>query len=468
MSSKPDSAPMGRWSIAARLIGLYTLAAAVLLASAMFVVHGALVRHNEGEDRGFLADKLRAIQADLSDVAADRARFAQKVIEWSGGEPVAYSVRVLGGRGEVLEETRQMSAHLPPRFFPLPGDSVKESHTDDGRWFLLATAHVEARSGEALIVQLAQDRSDDKAFMAHFRNLLIVVVVAGVLAAAAIASIVTKRGLRPLAEMTATVERIEASQLHERIGVQRWPVELSALAAAFDAMLRRLEDAFARLSQFSADLAHELRTPVFNLRGEAEVALSQARSADEYRDVLGSSLEELDRLSQMIDSLLFLARAEGPETHIERRPLDARREIEAVVEFHEAAAEERGLTVSVEGHGTVAADPIMFQRAVSNLLANAVQQTPKGGSIVIRLDGTAAQTSVSVADTGPGIAPEHLPRLFDRFFRADPARHASGSGLGLAIVKSIMDLHGGSAAVQSVVGKGSTFTLRFPARSAPA
>ena len=446
------------WSIARRLASLFTLVAAVLLASAMAIVWFALARHADEEDARFLRERIGELRRELRGGGAP-----EKLIKPATSEAAPFLIRVENAARGVVAESPGMAALAPSAVFDGASIEHPREWRTNGKWLLLAAAD---ESGWR--VQVAQDRTEDREFMVDFTWLLGALVLGGVALSTWLARAVTRRGLRPLVKMTAAAERIHAAQLHERLASADWPAELRALAAAFDAMLRRLEGAFARLSQFSADLAHELRTPVFNLRGEAEVALSQARSADEYRDVLGSSLEELDRLSQMIDSLLFLARAESPETHIERRPLDARREIEIVVEFHEAAVEERGISISVEGHGTVAADPIMFQRAVSNLLENAVQQTSKGGSIVVRLDGTAAQTSVSVADTGPGIAPEHLPQLFDRFFRADPARHASGSGLGLAIVKSIMDLHGGSAAVQSVVGKGSTFTLRFPAGSAPA
>jgi two-component system heavy metal sensor histidine kinase CusS len=254
--------------------------------------------------------------------------------------------------------------------------------------------------------------------------------------------------------------------LHERVNPARWPRELTALATAFDQMLDRLEKSFARLSQFSADLAHELRTPINNLMGEADLALSRVRAPDEYRRVLESSLEEFAKLARTIDGLLFLARAEHPETQVQRAALDARKEIDAVREFYDAMAQDQGVDVRCEGDAALHADPLLLRRAVSNLLSNALQYTPRGGRVVMSAaaspDGGAV---VRVTDSGVGIEPEHLERIFDRFYRVDPARSRfpRGVGLGLAIVKSIMDLHRGLVTVQSEPGKGTTVSLQFPA-----
>lgn len=240
------------------------------------------------------------------------------------------------------------------------------------------------------------------------------------------------------------------------------------MASAFDGMLLRLADAFARLTQFSADLAHELRTPINNLMGETEVALSRPRSAAEYRQILESNLEEYSRLSRTVESLLFVARAENTQIPLSKARLDGRTELEAVCSYHEALAEEKGIRLVCLGQGHLYADALLCKRALSNLLSNALRHTPAGGEIRLSLheavDGAA---EIAVQDSGCGIAAEHIPKLFDRFYRVDPARSEEGTGLGLAIVKSIMDLHGGSVAVGSQPGGGTTVRLRFPAPAAP-
>lgn len=230
-------------------------------------------------------------------------------------------------------------------------------------------------------------------------------------------------------------------------------------------MLDRLQDSFTRLSQFSADLAHELRTPINNLRGEAGVALSKARTTEEYRRTLESSLEEYARLARLIDNMLFLARADGrAASHLTRSSFDARKEIEGVCEFYEALAEDRGVEVCCEGHGAVNADPVLFRQAVSNLLSNALNYTPRSGRVLFRLREHDRAFEVCVSDSGCGIPPEHLPHIFDRLYRVDSSRsqHPNGAGLGLAIVKSIMTLHEGAVEAQSTAGQGTSITLRFP------
>ncbi|MGH8579969.1 MAG: heavy metal sensor histidine kinase [Gammaproteobacteria bacterium] len=236
------------------------------------------------------------------------------------------------------------------------------------------------------------------------------------------------------------------------------------MARSFDQMLDRLENSFSRLSQFSADLAHELRTPINNLRGEAGVALSQARTPEEYRRTLESGLEEYARLSRLIDNLLFLARADGPMTGIRGTPCDARKAIKVVCEFYEALAADRGVEVACGGDATLEVDPVLFRQAISNLLSNALNYTARRGKVSISVQRYDDRTvEISVTDTGCGIPAQHLPKIFDRFYRVDPARsrQPSGAGLGLAIVKSIMGRQDGTVSVQSQVGKGSTFTLKL-------
>jgi two-component system, OmpR family, heavy metal sensor histidine kinase CusS len=301
-------------------------------------------------------------------------------------------------------------------------------------------------------------------FRQNFGKLLLAVLLGGIVSSAAIAFLVAKRGLRPLEDMATATEKVQASRLDQRLGCGRWPKELTALAAGFDQMLARLEESFERLSQFSADLAHELRTPIQNLRGEAEVALTRTRTAAEYREVIELSIDEYQRLSSMIDSLLFLARAENAETRINRTDFNVGPEIDTILDFYDAAAREQAITLSRKGDARLWADPMLFRRALSNLISNALQHTPRGGRIqVSAVAGNGRTIRIRVQDTGCGIGQEHLPRIFNRFYRADAARSSSsaGTGLGLAIVKSIMELHGGSVSAESEVGTGTTITLAF-------
>jgi two-component system heavy metal sensor histidine kinase CusS len=231
-------------------------------------------------------------------------------------------------------------------------------------------------------------------------------------------------------------------------------------------MLDRLEDSFARLSRFSSDIAHELRTPLQNLRGEAEVVLSRERKTGEYREILGSSLEEYQRLSNLIDRLLFLARAENPQTQIQREELDLKKELGLLQDFYGPSAGESGILLGVEAQEGLRADldRSLFQRAVGNLVENALKHTPAGGAVLLKSSNGGGNIRVEVSDTGKGIPLEEISRVFDRFYRVDPSRSPSsgGAGLGLSIVKSIMDLHAGTVEIRSEPSRGTTVTLLFP------
>jgi two-component system heavy metal sensor histidine kinase CusS len=243
-----------------------------------------------------------------------------------------------------------------------------------------------------------------------------------------------------------------------------WPRDLQPLAVAFDDMLKRLDDSFTRLSQFSADLAHELRTPIANIMGEAQVALTRDRTAAEYREIIESTIGECERLSRIVDNLLFVARVDAAREPIARKRFDARGAVEKIAAFYQAIADDHHVTISCSGDGQIYADADLFERVLGNLLDNALRFTPENGSIQIAVSEHDANFEVAVSDNGSGIAPEHLPRVFDRFYRAESSRGSDGAGLGLALVKSIVDLHGGSATIESKFGRGTTVKLRFPLR----
>jgi two-component system heavy metal sensor histidine kinase CusS len=278
---------------------------------------------------------------------------------------------------------------------------------------------------------------------------------------------VTRRGLLPLRQITAPIQNINVQQLNERVDSEQWPKEIALLAKAFDEMLGRLDQSFGQLSRFSADLAHELRTPVNNLMGEAEVALSRDRNAQEYRRVLESNMEECTRIARMIDELLFLARAEDPKTEINCTVLQVENEFRAIKEFYSSVASEQQVEIVCTANQVeLYADPGLLRRVLSNLISNAMRYTKPHGTINLSASCLSGQVvKITVSDTGDGITPDFLPHIFDRFFRADKSRHreSQGSGLGLAIVKSIIELHGGEISVASQVQRGTIVELSFPA-----
>jgi two-component system heavy metal sensor histidine kinase CusS len=269
-----------------------------------------------------------------------------------------------------------------------------------------------------------------------------------------------------LRRIGATVRGITSEQLHVRLAAETVPIELDPLVAAFNDMLDQLQRSFTRLANFSADIAHELRTPVTNLTTQTQVALTKARDTEAYREVLYSGLEELDRMRKMIGDMLFLAQADHRLSTAEMSEVDLGAEVLALFDYLEAWAEDLGLSLQLEGALTVAGDRLMLRRAISNLLTNALRYTPRGERITVQLSQHGAMAEIRVRNPGPVIDAQHLEQLFDRFYRVDPSRHRAGegAGLGLAIVRSIAEAHGGRVGVESADGVTS-FWLRFPANA---
>ncbi|MBV8640920.1 MAG: heavy metal sensor histidine kinase [Verrucomicrobia bacterium] len=465
--------PTRSWSIVARLTILYTASAAAILCAASAFLYWVLRENLRAEDRDTVADKI-AVLRNILEERSDNLDALKEEVQWesTARKHSVYYARLLNEAGEVILESPGMKEALSSAApFPSPSQprdtlgKTVEYHSPSDRTFLLASAWSKTEAPpRRFLHEVALDVSKEKAILVDYREKLAAALLLGVLASAGAGIWIARRAMDPVREITLAAQRITANALKDRVSVRRWPRELAALAGEFDGMLQRLEDSFSRLSQFSADIAHELRTPINNLMGEAEVALSRGRSSEDYRRVLESSLEEYQRIARMIDSLLFMARADSAHLHIERKLFDAREVVESLCEFYEPLASESRVTLMITGRGSIYADVILFQRAVSNLIANALQHTSAGGRVTVVIERNSAQVEIGVTDTGCGISQEHLAKVFDRFYRVDAARasHPHGTGLGLAIVKTIMGLHQGSVTVQSRLGEGTRASLRFP------
>ncbi len=315
-------------------------------------------------------------------------------------------------------------------------------------------------------VAVALDFAAHDAFMKAFYEMLWLAIAAGIVATGLFGWLAARQGLAPIREMTHVAQSVTASRLHDRLPTTALPMELVDLGAAFNGMLSRLGESFRRLSDFSSDLAHELRTPVGSLMTQTQVALSRTRSADEYREVLYSNSEEYERLARMIADMLFLAKSDNGLIVPRSEPVDLAVEVRELCEFYDALAEDQGVSLELSGAGSVDGERLMIRRAISNLLANAINHSPRGGCVNVLIEQESDGSTVcAVENPGEGIAAEHLPRLFERFYRVDPSRQRStdGAGLGLAIVKSIMGAHKGTVRATSVGGL-TRFEIRFPAR----
>ena len=313
-------------------------------------------------------------------------------------------------------------------------------------------------------IVIAMDAEFHQAFLAAFRRSLGLIMLGTGAVTLLAAWFGIYRGHLPLRSLSHGMRAIRANRLNVRLDPGSLPSELQELAASFNDMVGRLERGFERLSHFSSDIAHELRTPLTGLTTQTQVILSKPRSVQEYQEMLYSSLEELERLTKMVSEMLWLAKSDNELIRPDRTDLDLEREVRDLFEFFEALAVESGIALAIEGSvPTVHGDRALIRRALSNLLSNAIRHTPAGETVLVRLSTEGAGARVAVMNPGDAISAEHLSRVFERFYRVDPARQrdGEGAGLGLAIVKSIAESHGGRVDARSSGGT-TEFSLILP------
>jgi len=278
-------------------------------------------------------------------------------------------------------------------------------------------------------------------------------------------NIIARNAMLKINKFTNSIEKISEHALHARINPNEYPQELKNLSEKFNTMLDGVHASFIQLSQFSSDLAHELRNPINNLRLTTEVALSKEQSTNEYVQILESNMEEFHYLSKLVENLLFLARSNHHDITVHKQEINARIEIFKILEYFQIVADDKHITMTCRGDATIIAEPLLFKRIINNLLSNALRYTPNHGTVEIVLNKKNNQTTLlSIIDSGIGIEAKHLPRIFDRFYRVDASRSSlsGGCGLGLAIVKSIVDLHNGDITIESTPNIGTTIHISLP------
>jgi len=445
----------------------FTLLAAFVLTVMGFVIRASVSHHFLEQDQGVLEGKMALIRHALMKVKKpdDIPQIRQQLKEALIGHPDLL-VRINDFSGIKLIATE--NASIPDALM----DKVQQAAvthpfgtewTDRGVAYRALAGVIRTADAQAWTVVVAVDTQHHAEFLHGFDRELLMIGVGGLVLIAGLGWLATRRGLRPIQDMAHVAEGISAQRLHERLGVQDVAIELQPLARAFNEMLDRLGDSLDRLSDFSSDLAHELRTPINNLMTQTQVSATKLRSAEEYREILYSNLEEFDRLARMIEDMLFLAKADNglviPHTDV----VDLRQQIRAVFEFYDALAAEKSVTLHVQGEARVCGDQLMLRRAISNLISNAVRHAHSNTTVEVQLQEAAREVRLSVKNTGETLPAEHLERLFDRFYRADTSRQRSdeGAGLGLAITRSIVRAHKGTVSVTSNDGM-TRFLISLP------
>ena len=348
---------------------------------------------------------------------------------------------------------------------PLMLAALQRGERTDGvrvRW-ISAEAEV-GSDGTKVVIVGAHVMTQESHMLSLYYWQVIGAAAASVLLAALLGFLVLKRGFQPLKSMARRAAEVSPTNIAIRLREEDAPQELRRLAQSFNAMLDRLSDGYEHLSQFSADLAHEIRTPIGAMMGLTQVTLNKVRNAGEYQQVLESNLEELQRLSRIVENILFLAHADHAGLAVEKTPLVLTDELHKIAEYFEGLAEERDIKLVVEACGVLQVSPVMWRRAVSNLAVNAVRYALPGSTVRLSAKPQAQGICVEVENQGDPIPQEQLDRLFDRFYRGDKSRSefTESNGLGLAIVRAIMLVHGGRAEVSCSAAGLIRFSLYFP------
>ena len=454
-------------SLTTRLTLLFATGSSVVLLALGWLIGAAIERHFEAQDRGVLMGKLLLVQHAVEAVLTpgDLERLPARLSNALVGHHDLL-IQVLGPHKEVLLASSDVEfpSGWLARVTHKPVEPLFAWSQNGQSYRGLATAIATGMpQAPPLVVAMAVNTEHHRDFMRTFMQTLWLFVVCAAGLTGVLGWFAARQSLAPLRAMRERAAAVTAQTLDQRLPADAVPAELADLAATLNEMLARLEDVFQRLSDFSSDIAHELRTPISNLMTQTQVALSRARSADDYRSVLESNAEEFEHMARMISDMLLLAKAEHGLVVPHRDTVDLASEVLALFDYYEAVAEEKGLALTLTGHGHISADRLMLRRALGNLLSNAVRHSTPGSTISVHLHDSANTVALEVRNCGEPIAPEFLLRVFDRFFRVDPSRSRSseGAGLGLAITRSIIWAHGGTIVAASSGGI-TTFSIRLP------
>ncbi len=314
------------------------------------------------------------------------------------------------------------------------------------------------------ILQVGEAMESYSRFLDAFKGIFIATMTFLIVVAAGVGWFMARQAVSGVEAVTRTARKISGGTLEERVPVKARGDEIDQLAFTFNQMLDRIQALLTELKEMSDNIAHDLKSPITRIRGIAEVTLTTAGSMKEYETMAASTIEECDRLLDMINTMLMISKTESGVVEPSREEIDLKGLIEKACELFGPSAEDKGVTLSCNAPDRIrlVGDSQMIQRMLSNLLDNAVKYTPPRGSVTVSVSEIEAQVSISVHDTGIGISEDDLPRIFERFYRCDQSRSEAGIGLGLSLARAIARAHGGDITVTSALNQGSTFTVTLP------
>lgn len=461
-------------SIRIRLVCVYTVGCMLAMGASGWCFRKALSDKIEQEHYEILINHVTWLRSSILQNADDPRRALEKIMTTASHDPLyAWESRLIDSEGKIVFTTSEIDGFPPVTQFRARLQKDQEwiihqndENSKDGSQEYQLAARLTGLEKDEILYQAIWKNNRRHEWMQAFDMWWLRLIIMGAAGSSLVGWWMARRALSPLTQMTEVLNKITAKNLNDQLTVGQLPDEIQEIALEFNRMLTRLQQSFRQLSQFTADAAHEFRTPLNNLLGATGLALSKQRSPAEYTTLLQSHVEQFHRLNRMIESLLFLARADNSSAGFQPHPVDVGACAREVMDFFSAVAEDRGVHLHVRGEATALADESMLRIAISNLVSNGLRFTPAGQSLRIIVDRTPRQeVSLSVIDSGPGIATEHYEHIFDRYYRLEKSRSTEGAGLGLSIVQTIMQLHGGKATVDRAAHGGAIFTLLFPPSS---
>jgi len=464
---------MNKWfkipnSIAFRSTILVGLAVLVCLTIMHAVVIQSIEQHFTEQDADELNEVVVAVNTKLTDAALSTSPPDEFLFEAVSGHHGVY-YHVENDKGEILFSSKDADFSFYPKGAPTYETIAPENLLlfADNQHMLRAikvkTTIIAQDNKSTFTVIVASNMAFHMTYMEEFTTTLWLITICAAFITILAARYAIYRGHSPLRKLSRKIETISADHLDARLSTQGVPTELTALVDSFNTMIRKLEDGFERLSFFSADIAHELRTPITNLTTQTQVMLSRPRTNDQYTDILYSNLEEYERMTKMVSDMLLLAQTEHGLIKPNKATVAVNKEITDLFEYFELLADDKNIRLILEGSSVeLVCDKTMLRQALSNLISNAIRYSPSNDSIVVETKNASDSVAISVTNHGEMIPPEHLGRLFDRFYRTDPSRKrdGQGAGLGLTIAESIIKVNGGKIIAESSASN-TCFTIIF-------
>lgn len=460
----------GTTSIAARLVLLFMAGSSLIMVGVGYTLYHALRMQLDATNLEEIRGKTEVIEYMFSELETSEA-FRLNLHRFRGlsvGHP-DLSIGIRSGGTWLVKPTKNAVAHVGEDLAALSGSPYTPMAVGDRIWWVRPIHH--AWNGpnplEAVAI-LAIDTTETRQLLREHAAVAAIVAVLGTLLSGLLGWLVARRALAPIAQVAQRAGQVTAQRLGARLDLKDAPREVHGLGESVNLMLERLEESFRALEQFSADIAHELRTPLYNLLLQTQVTLSRPRTAAEYQEALHSNLTELERMQRTVADMLFLARADRGMLELVVEDVELIGEARSVTEYFEAAMAEQAQDVHFSGEARVRGDRVMIRRALTNLLSNSVRYSPPGSTIEVIARQGPGGGMVEVSNPGATLTAQEMARLFTRFARRDVSRgrETEGVGLGLAIVDSIMKLHGGRTEGQ---GHGGRFAvhLHFPPHPTP-